>query len=81
MKFRRKPIVFEAEQFIPERTPWPAGVEHTQDIVENGNLFHVATLEGRCIVSPGDWIVTGVKGERWAVKPDIFEATYEKVEK
>ena len=26
---------------------------------------------------PGDWIITGVKGERYSCKPDIFEATYE----
>ena len=27
--------------------------------------------------SPGDWIVTGVDGERYPVKPDIFDRTYE----
>lgn len=27
--------------------------------------------------SPGDWIVTGVDGEKYPVKPDIFEKTYE----
>jgi hypothetical protein len=37
----------------------------------------VDTLEGRMIVSPGDWIITGVKGEIYPCKPDIFEATYE----
>jgi hypothetical protein len=30
-------------------------------------------------VQIGDWICTGFKGEKWAVKPDIFEATYEAV--
>lgn len=28
---------------------------------------------------PGDWIITGVKGEQYPCKPDIFEATYEPV--
>ena len=28
-------------------------------------------------VCPGDWIITGVKGERYPCKPDIFAATYE----
>jgi hypothetical protein len=28
-------------------------------------------------VTPGDWIITGVKGEHYPCKPDIFEATYE----
>jgi hypothetical protein len=40
----------------------------------------IDTLEGGHIVCPGDWIVTGVHGERYPVKPDIFEATYERTE-
>lgn len=49
-----------------------------------GNQFHdhgwIDTLEGGHIVCPGDWIITGVKGERYPCKPDVFEATYEAVE-
>ncbi|MEU0078590.1 hypothetical protein ABZY58_11890 [Micromonospora tulbaghiae] len=40
----------------------------------------IDTLEGGHTVCPGDWIVTGVQGERWPVKPDIFAATYEPVQ-
>ncbi len=40
----------------------------------------IDTLEGGHIVCPGDWIITGVKGERYPCKPDIFEATYEDAE-
>jgi hypothetical protein len=40
----------------------------------------IDTLEGGHNVCPGDWIITGVKGERYPCKPDIFEATYEAVE-
>lgn len=37
----------------------------------------IGTLESpNHLVTPGDWIVTGVKGEVWAVKPDIFDETY-----
>ncbi len=39
----------------------------------------IDTLEGGHIVCPGDWIITGIKGERYPCKPDIFEATYERV--
>ena len=39
----------------------------------------IDTLEGGHIVCPGDWIITGVKGEMYPCKPDIFEATYEEV--
>lgn len=46
-----------------------------------GTIMHdhgwIDTLEGGHIVCPGDWIITGVKGEHYPCKPDIFEATYE----
>ena len=49
-----------------------------------GNQYHghgwVDTLEGGHIVCPGDWIITGVKGEHYPCKPDIFELTYEVAE-
>ncbi|NCP63154.1 MAG: hypothetical protein GW836_00645 [Paraglaciecola sp.] len=39
----------------------------------------IDTLEGGHIVCPGDFIITGVKGEKYPCKPDIFQATYETV--
>lgn len=46
-----------------------------------GKIHHVHgwidTLEQGHRVCPGDWIITGVKGERYPCKPDIFDATYE----
>ncbi len=47
------------------------------------NVMHdhgwIDTLERGHVVCPGDWIITGVKGERYPCKPDIFAATYEPV--
>jgi hypothetical protein len=40
----------------------------------------VETLEGNHVASPGDWIMTGFYGEKWPIKPNVLEATYEKVE-
>lgn len=40
----------------------------------------VDTLEDGHNVCPGDWIITGVKGEHYPCKPDIFEMTYEPAE-
>lgn len=40
----------------------------------------IDTKEGGHIVCPGDFIITGVQGERYPCKPDIFAATYEAVE-
>jgi hypothetical protein len=39
----------------------------------------IDTPEGGHTVCPGDWVITGVKGERYPCKPDIFEATYERI--
>lgn len=41
--------------------------------------FHgwIDTKEGGHIVCPGDWIITGVQGEHYPCKPDIFAASYE----
>lgn len=39
----------------------------------------IDTLEDGHNVCPGDWVITGVQGERYPCKPDIFAATYEPV--
>ena len=40
----------------------------------------IPTLEGEMRADVGDWIITGIKGEQYPCKPNIFEATYEAVE-
>ncbi|MFE9391721.1 hypothetical protein [Streptomyces sp. NPDC006784] len=49
-----------------------------------GRIWHdhgwIDTLEGGHTVCPGDWIITGVQGEVYPCKPDIFAATYEPVD-
>lgn len=75
--FNKRPVTIEAHQFIPDHQPWPAGV-YPSNLSSTG--YAIITLEsGRLAheVTPGDWIITGVKGERYACKPDIFELTYE----
>ena len=39
----------------------------------------IETLEGVMHASIGDYIVTGVRGEKYPVKPDIFVKLYEEV--
>ena len=41
----------------------------------------IETLEGTMKADKGDWIIRGVKGELYPCKPDVFDMTYEKVEK
>lgn len=78
MKYRKKPVVIEAEQFNPNIKPWPACIIpweaiHPRDL----SWGYINTLEGKMHVQAGDWIITGVKGEFYPCKPDIFEMTYE----
>lgn len=79
-KFRKKPVVIEAVQ-------WFKPGDHPAVVMKAGHNRYadegvpwVETLEGGHIVTPGDWIITGVKGEHYPCKPDIFAATYEPVE-
>ncbi len=44
------------------------------------NELDVETLEGVMHASVGDWIITGVHGEKYPCKPDIFEQTYEPIQ-
>lgn len=41
--------------------------------------FDIETLEGTMRASVGDYIITGVDGEQYPCKPDIFKKTYEEV--
>jgi len=51
----------------------PVIIEAYQTDVE----VQIETLEGIMTANPGDFIITGVKGEVYPCKPDIFWLTYE----
>lgn len=74
MKYRKKPVIVEATQWV-KLGDHPA----VRECVFGKSYGWIDTLEGGHIVSPGDWIITGVAGEHYPCKPDIFEATYEAV--
>ncbi len=40
----------------------------------------IETLEGSMFVEIGDFIITGVQGEKYPCKAEIFHATYTRVE-
>ncbi len=85
-KYRKKPVVVEAFKWTG-RLPgkgypgWinKAGREGMIWVVP-GLVMRVMTQGGVVSALPGDFIVKGIKGELYPVKPEIFEATYEKVE-
>jgi hypothetical protein len=84
MKFRKKPVVVEAHQFFKDDQSTHTHVNFSRPGAgKDGNVdmidgrYWVGTLEGPMLVSDGDWIITGVSGEHYPCKPDIFAATYE----
>lgn len=85
-KYRKKPIVVEAEVYRPGMEDgWAykdsdGGLTRVSKKSTFAEVPIIQTLEGMHEISPGDYIVTGIKGERYPCKPDIFEKTYEKVE-
>ena len=54
----------------------PIVIEAYQTDVE----FVINTLEGQMRADVGDYIITGIKGEKYPCKSDVFEQTYEEVE-
>lgn len=89
-RFRKKPVEIYAVQFTTNNE---AKSPHMDSIVNwvnrgrdrmgawhNGTDIYINTLEGTLRATVGDWIIRGVKGEFYPCKPDIFEATYERVD-
>ncbi len=81
-KYKKKPVVIEAFRFqidgvMPD---WFNEKRIANEIVthEDGTC-DIKTLEGTMRADKGDYVILGVKGEVYPCKPDIFEATYEKV--
>jgi hypothetical protein len=77
-KFRKKPVVIEAVQFF--RLGDHPAVEADPNSPTGFAIHTPENTKVKYEVTPGDWIITGVKGEHYACKPDIFEATYEPAE-
>ena len=79
-KYRKKPVVIEAFQWTVDEVPswWKNESSDFKINVSTGSVF-IPTLEGMHEAKINDFIIQGIKGELYPCKPDIFEATYEKV--
>ncbi len=83
LKFRKKPVVIEAVQYFDslrysDKLPDGVVIMHWDEgSYGPGDYPTIHTLEGPHKVTNGDWIITGVQGEKYPCKQDIFEATYE----
>lgn len=78
-KYRKKPIVIEAVRYegtVQEIVDF-AGIHETK--MDEQDKLYIKTLEGDMLVSHGDYVIKGIQGEFYPCKPDIFEATYERL--
>ncbi len=81
MRFRKKPVVVEAEQFLPETNRLPFSPDPVVCLDDEG--WCVTTIhKQRTAIAAGDWIIRepGTRFYAYPCKPDIFAATYEAVE-
>lgn len=93
MKFRKKPVVIEAITFaefvqhgrehganIVNGMPWSWKYNGWPVSHETDTCYLIPTLEGTHNFTPADVLITGVKGEIYPCKKDIFALTYEPAE-
>lgn len=93
MKFKSKPVVIEAMQFIPENAQalidWlpydvyalvPKPTSYELDLtVQYEKILEIKTLEGVMTARTGDWIIKGTLGEFYPCKDEVFRKKYEPV--
>jgi hypothetical protein len=92
-KFRKKPVVIEAITFaelvehgkanggnIVNGMPWSFDFNGHAVTHENDECYLIPTLEGTMKFTPADMLITGMSGEIYPCKIEIFEKTYDKVD-
>lgn len=74
-RYQKKQVTIEAVQ-------WFKHGDHPAVLAENpdDDFGYIETPEGRLKVIPSDWIITGVAGENYPCKAEIFEQTYARVD-
>jgi hypothetical protein len=85
VKYRKLPVVIEAIQITRESIEQvlndePSELDRFNGLAVFPDYVRVVTLEGVVRGEIGDWLITGVNGELYPCKDDIFRKTYEAVE-
>lgn len=89
--YRKRPIVIEADVYqngmedgivtVPMSAQRETARSWVGDAADDDTasigLPYLSTLEGPMFIAKRDYVITGVKGERYPCKPDIFAMTYE----
>jgi len=93
-KYRKKPVVIDAVQWMTlgdhpsvrgtsyaevSRVLGTSGCSREEPYWGWHVMGMIDTLEGAHAVIPGDWVITGVRGEVYPCKDGIFRETYEEV--
>jgi hypothetical protein len=69
-RYLKQQVVVEAVQWF-KHGDHPAVANSARDAIG-----YIDTPEGRLRVDPGDWIITGIAGENYPCKPNVFERLY-----
>ena len=82
-KYVKKPVVIEAvtyEELIKNGHGKPIELEYNGYIIKRWDDDHyiIPILEGDMLLGKDDMLITGVDGEIYPCKKEIFEKTYEK---
>lgn len=93
MKVKKKPVIVDAYQWlgddigkneINEDPLWliQADIDRRIWTFKTGGVPHmrISTLEGDMFADAGDFIVRGIRGELYSIKPDIFLGSYDLVD-
>ncbi len=80
-KYRKKPVIVDAEQFFVDKKPWPKGVKVGATYTSNPDYYVVTIHKQDTVIVDGDWIIEEPDGiHHYPCKPDIFEQDYERIE-
>jgi hypothetical protein len=93
MRYRKKPVVIDAITFdelvahgiasgahLVNGMPWSFQYAGHPITHENDDCYLIPTLEGTMRIGRNDMLITGVAGELYPCRRDVFEKTYEAVE-
>jgi hypothetical protein len=93
MKYRKRPVIIEAITFdelvahgiasggnVVNGMPWSFDYQGHPITHENDDCYLIPTLEGTMRLGRSDMLITGVAGELYPCRRDVFEKTYEAVE-
>lgn len=94
MRVKKKPVIVDAyrwlgddigENEINDDPIWliQAAIDRRVWTFETGGgvrIMRISTLEGDMFAEAGDFIIRGIRGELYSIKPDIFFDSYDIVD-